>query len=272
MSNGGFAVVLLEELAKPPHEVAGELAKATGKLRYDVMAAFNRDPYVPLENLPGREAKAAVAVLADAGTRATALAMEKVPPPARIFNVHNADVEPDAFSVQTDIAGHMRQMPWNEIASVSVVTLSERVSTGSRAKGPSIAGGIARAAGTLAFPGAAGLMGGGRARQRRMRRQSGPTTKEVETAVLGLVPFSVPMELRIRANQFNYDYLGERLAQTSGENFRTLTGDVLARATSARVSEAARRFVEEGAAPAAMNGGRFGRLNRWLPLLAREGL
>lgn len=262
-----FVLVMLdEELPKPLPEWARVLAKALGRVSYDVIAAINRNPYFPLEGLSREEAEEAVAVLAGRGIRAAAVPAGKLPPAVRFHYIRNADVEDQGLSVQIDLAGRkLRLLPWTEIEALAAATLNLPLdSPAPAAAGPS----IGRMAAQVIMPGYGGIA-------RAMRPPQPPRERKPRWdrfMVLALLPAGAPMELRFRADQFNYDYLGARLAPTGAANFRTFVADVAGRATRARLSPAVRELVASGKAPPEADAGRFQACTRWLALLARAGL
>ena len=60
----------------------------------------------------------------------------------------------------------------------------------------------------------------------------------------------VPLRMRINANEFKYDYLGDRMKPQSRENLRLLLGDVAEYAPDAGFTERT-RYLMAGEPPAA---------------------
>jgi hypothetical protein len=262
-------VILSEELTAHPRELAPEIAPLLGMVLYDVVAAFNRSPVLPFEDLPDERAAAAAQRLTERGLPAAAVPAERLPPPAKVFTVHNADVEPGGLNVQTDLAGAMRELPWDGIAALSVATITvSRGMSGMRQSSTA-----ARAAGMMVG------LAGGRLGLRSMRRRARDDHKRARamkqrfdsSEVLALLPREAPVELRFRGNAFNYDYLGERLSASVRDNFRTFARDLLERAGGARVSAGLRALAESGTDSPQMSVGAFSAYNRWLRLMAEGG-
>ncbi len=256
------ALVILEEvLDKNPRELAGPLAKALGRVRYDVIGALKRNPYIPFKDLTFQAAEAGASCLAGVGVTAAIVDAGRLPPAPKVFTVHNARVEADGLAVQTDLVGRLRTVPWDGIEALSAATVSE-TST------------------------AVGLDGGALREEVRMAREAihdgmgqliqpempGPLSRTDVYTVLCLLPRGADVEMRFRADQFNYDYLGERISTISSENFRIFAGDVLTRARGALVDPRARSLVETGEAPPVLDKKRLADYNLWLRLRAREGL
>jgi hypothetical protein len=260
--------MLDEQLPVEPRQLAGTLAKALGIVRYDALNALKRNPYIPFEDLSAEAAGAGLRVLSQDGVRAAVVGAERLPARPRAFTVHNADALEDGLRVQTSLAGKMRTVTWEEVEVVSAATVSET----SIAHG--LDGGRARDDVTAARYAAAasyGMVGVSRA-ARSGQDEYKPQSKSELYQVLCVMPATAEVEIRFRADQFNYDYLGERLTANSAENFRLLAADVLGRAGRALANGWARVFVETGALPPPIDKHHLARLNLWLRLRAREGL
>lgn len=269
MPAGLFAVVFLEEL--PPFaagELAGELAGPLGRLPFDVTNAFKRSPQLPFEDLSAEQAAEAVRLLLARGLRCTAVPAEKLGPFPRIRWTHRAVAGEGGLGVQTDYVNQARCLPWANVAAVSAATLSEsRQQPEGR---PSLASEITSAAAGAAIGFSLGLPGMG-----FPARKSGtpaPAPRVETYAVLAVAPFGADLEIRFRADQLNYSYLGSRMSDAAERNFRAFVRDVVGGAVRARVSPAACALAETGQPPPAMDPQAFRRYNRWLALLAREGL
>lgn len=257
-------VILEEALPVGPRELAGPLAKTLRRVRYDVLGALKQNPYVLFTDLDKEAAAAGAQCLADAGVRAAAVSAGRLPPQAKVFTVHNADAEEDSLAVQTDLAGKMRRVPWNGIEVISAASCSETYTPGG-ITGCSVEDSIEAA--QRAHLGAG--FGGYQLRAPEIPR---PQAKTDTYAVLCIMPRGADIEVRFRADQFNYDYLGERLVPDSEKNFRTLVADVLERAGGAVVNAWARELAEGGKAPPVLEKHRLAAYNRWLRLRARTGL
>jgi len=265
---GKFALVLLEEeLAPSVGELAGGLARLLGRVRFDVLNAIKRNPHVPFEDLAEPQAAEAVKLLADAGARAAAVPAERLPAFPKVFTVHKAVPADAGLTVQTDYVGTLQELPWDQVAALSAATLAEgRAPAPDEPRGPSVGGQLAK----LALGVAIGIpvipSFGPR------RPAPGPAPRAPEPyEVLALAPFGAAVEMRFRADMLDYACLGGRMTGNSGVNFRAFAGEVLRSAGSARVSPAARALAE-GGSPPPMGADQFARYNRWLKLLASEGL
>lgn len=267
---GRFALVLLqEELPLPLPELAAELARMLGRVRFDVLNALKRTPQIPFDDLFQSQAAEAVRMLGTGGVRAAAVPVEKLPAMPRTAKIHKAVPGPAGLSIATDLVGTMREIPWSEVAALSAATLSESSGSGADS-GPSIGAQLTKQVVRGAMSVAVGLPGGvlpGHAKS-KPTAQRGPDIYQV----LAVSIFSDDLELRLRANQIDYVYLGARLSMDSASNFRLLAADLAAQATGARVSAAFRALVNAGAAPPPAEADAFARHNRWLKLLARESL
>lgn len=258
--DGRAALVLLDERpAARPREMGPPLAAALGMVAYDVISAFNRSPLMPFDALPAGQAEQCAGILEGLGVRAAAVPTDRLPPSPQIFTVHNADVEADGLAVQTDLAGKMRKMPWDQILALSVARRSQSTGMTGMNSPPPAAGGVGMGLGGMGMP--------------TVRRRPTQMKQQLDTGdVLAVMPAGAPVEIHFRADAFNYDYLAERLTTSSDKNFRLLASDLLAGASGARLSPAIRALVDAGTTPPAMAGDIFGRYNRWLKLLVVEGL
>lgn len=268
MSEGDFLLVLRdEELPVHPKDLAPKLAKLLRRVRYDVLNAMKLDPGIPFKDLSEQAAAEAVSVFEDAGARPAALPAEKLPADAKVFRVGKAVLEKEALSVQTDLAGSMRSLPWEGIAAVSAATISD-ISKPTGLSAVSVQDQIASAQ-ALSNRLRGGMM---LPRARRGKGVPEPKTRTDTYAVLCLTARDADFEMRVRSDAFNYGYLAERLTTSSWENFRLLAGDILKRAPAARVGRWARDLAESGARPPVIDAHMLERRNRWLKLLALEGL
>jgi hypothetical protein len=259
-------VLLQEQLPLKPLALAPQLAGATGRLRLDVLGALKRNPYIPLEDLSEEEAAAAVECLRSAGARAVAVEAGRLPPPTRVFRVSNADALEDGLRVQTDLAGRLRTLPWDGLEVVAAATVSE-TSAPLGLSGTSVREEVEE----IRLAAAAG--GHGTVPPHLVFADiPAPRPKTEVYPALCLMPRGADIEMRIRGDLFNYDYLGERLRATSEENFRLLVGDVIARSTGALVNRWAKRLADAGELPPTFEAHLLERYSRWLRLLAREGL
>jgi len=264
-----FALVLLDEAAKVPAEIYDELARLLGRVRYDVIGAFKRSPGLPFEDLDAGGAEAAARALAGCGVRAAAVPAGRLPAFPKVLTVHKAELpEGGGLSVQTDYVGTMREMPWEEIAGLSAATITES-SAPLGSAGPSVGRQVAGAAARVAV----GLTFGVPVISGRPRLAPKAPAPRVEVyGVLAVSAFGVPLEIRFREDMLNYEFLGGRKTAKAAQNFRVLAGELLHKAPRARASSAFRALAETGAAAPAMDPHEFARHNRWLKLLAAEGL
>ncbi|HOX04924.1 MAG TPA: hypothetical protein PK280_00870 [Planctomycetota bacterium] len=265
-ATGLFAMVLIDE-AVPPlgNEIYGELARTLGRVRYDVMAAFKRSPGIPFEDLAEDQALAAVRLFTDAGIPAAAVDSAALPAPARVFVVHRVGLGGEGLSVQTELTGAMRVLPWDGLAAVAAATLTEGGGPGRGPGGPSVGALVAGAATTLATGIPIGFPG-------RTTRSPAPAPRAAAHQVLAVSPRDADFELRFRAAELGYDFLGERMTSSSAQNFRLFADEVIGRAPAAKVAGAARELAARGAAPPAMEADVFSLHNRWLRTLAAQGL
>ena len=267
MSSGRFAVVLLdEELAVPVRELAAPLAKAIRMVRYDALNALKLNRYIPFRDLEAGAASAAVECLAGLGVKAVAVDADLLPPESRVFTVHNADALEGGLDVQTDLAGRMRTLEWADIEVVSAATVNE-TSTAHGFDGGAIHQQIRDARMAAASMGH-GMLGASAMVQPDFK----PKSRTDVYQVLCVMPREVEIDVRFRADQFNYDYLADRRRTNSAENFQLLAGDVISRTEGALVHGPARGLAESGALPPTTNKQGLARMNRWLRLRAREGL
>jgi hypothetical protein len=263
---GFFAMVLLEE-AMPPvaNEIYGVLSKTIGRVRYDVMAAFKRSPGIPFEDLSEPQAVAAVKLFTAAGIPAAAVQSVDLPAPARTFLVHRVGVGDEGFSVQTELVGTMRVLPWDGIAAVSAATLTESSGPAHTPKGPSIGSQLAGAAARMA-------VGLPKILPTRAPQQSAAAPRAAAHQVLAVSPLDADFELRFRASELGYEFLGERMTSSAAHNFRLFAAALLPRCDRARISRAVRALAAEGTAPPPMEADAFSLHNRWLRVLAAQGL
>jgi hypothetical protein len=261
-----FALVLLDEgLDLAAGECAGELARLLGRVRYDVVGALKRSPGIPFEDLDGAQAARAVELLNAAGARAAAVSAARLPPFPKAFTVHRAGAGPEGLSVQTDYVGTVRVLPWDRIAALSAATLTETAGPAPAAKGPSVGLQLAKVTFTMTTGIPTGLFP-------QPPKQPGAVRRAAAYQVLVAGVFDEPVEIRFRADELNFEGLGERMTGSSTQNFRLFAGDLVARAVQAKVSSAARALAGEGCAPPAMASDDFARHNRWLKCLACEGI
>jgi hypothetical protein len=267
VDGGSFLLVLLdEEPGVDLRELAKALAKALRCVRYDALNALKQNPYVPFKDLSAEAAENGRTCLDGFGVRAAVLPEEALPAPVRTFAVHNADALGDALHVQTDLAGKMRAIAWTDIEAASVAAVTE-TSIAHGLDGGRIQAGI-RAARAASASMTRGLPSAARAAGPDFKPQSRTDTYEL----LCVMPAGKDMEIRFRSDQFNYDYLAERLSTNSDANFRALVEDVLPRATNAIVNSWAQDLVETGALPPSIDKHRLERLNQWLKLKAQHNL
>jgi len=266
---GAYLLVLLDERpAAEPRELAAALARVLGRVRYDVLSALKLNPHVPFADLSADAARAAAECLAAAGVRAAALPAERLPPAGRAFTVHRAAPGEEGLEVQTDLAGGGQVLAWDGTEAVSAATVTE-TSVPAGFDGGSIRENI-QAARALSLALGPGL--GLPRMASAVEPDPSPASKTSTYVVLCVMPAGADFEVRMRADQLNYEYLGPRLSNNSAENFRALAAEVVSRAASARVHGWARNLAETGASPPALDRHGLARLNQWLRLLAREGL
>jgi hypothetical protein len=271
MGTGEFLLVILDEQpAVEPRELAGPLARALGRVRYDVLNAMKVNPHVPFADLSADEASAAAECLSAAGVRCAAVPAERLPPLGRAFTVHRAAPGEEGLEVQTDLAGARQVLPWGGIEAVSAATVIE-TSTAMGLDGGAIRAAVDTARTVPRMVRAGAVVGIVPSHSRSMIPDPQPVSKTDTYAVLCVMPAGADGEVRMRADQLNYDYLGPRLSTKGAENFRALAADVVSRAGSATVHGWARRLAETGASPPVLDRHMLARLNQWLRLLAREG-
>jgi hypothetical protein len=264
-----FLLVLLDEQpAVKPRDLAAPLARALRRLRYDVLNALKLNPHVPFADLSADEAAAGAECLSAAGVRSATVSAERLPPLGRAFTVHRAAPGEEGLEVQTDLTGTRQVLAWTGIEAVSAATVSE-TSVPAGFDGGSIRENIqaARALSLAMGPG----LGLGRMAS-AIEPDPPPASKTSTYVALCVMPVGADFEVRMRADQLSYEYLGPRLSTNSAENFRMLAAEVVSRAASARIHGWARNLADVGAVPPAVDRHGLARLNQWLRLLAREAL
>ncbi|MHC4914407.1 MAG: hypothetical protein ACYTGB_02865 [Planctomycetota bacterium] len=267
MSGESFALVVLEEeFPVAARELAGPLAKAMKVVRYDALNALKLNPHIPFQDLDSGTASAAVECLAGAGVRAVAVDSRMLPGEPRIFTVHNADAVEGGLDIQTDLAGSMRMLEWEAIQVVSAATVSE-TTTAHGFDGGAIQQQIHDAR-IVSASMTHGMVGASAMAQPDFK----PESRTDVYQVLCLMPREVEIEIRFRADQFNYDYLADRRKTNSAENFQLLAGDIISRVATALIHGPARALAESGTLPPPTDKHHLARMNRWLRLRAREGL
>jgi hypothetical protein len=265
--NGQMIVILDDSKPLPFIELAGPLAKGLRRVRFDVLNKLKRDPYIPVDKLSGAEAQIARGCFEKAGVQVAVLEMSQMPADPKIFTVHNADVEDQGLSIQTDFSGSMRLMGWDQFDVIELGVIAETstpmgFSAGNIQEDIQAAQLMSRMQLGVGANPMAGL------RHKAHVNQSKTDTYEV----LCIMPRDTDIEIRARSNQFNYDYLLKRKTLNSDANFRLLVSDLAGRVTYGMIGTHARRFLDSDALPAAVSKRDLLRHNLWLRLRARAGL
>ncbi len=265
--NGQMIVVLDDSRPLPFIELAGPLAKGLRRVRFDVLNKLKRDPYIPVDELSPAEAQTARACFEKAGVQVAVLEMSQMPPDPKIFTVHNADVEEEGLSIQTDFSGSMRLMGWNQFDVIELGVVAE-TSTPMGFSASKIQDDIQAAQLMSRMQLGVGVnpMGGLRAKSHT------PQSKTDTYEVLCIMPRDTDIEIRARSNQFNYDYLLKRKTLNSKGNFRLLVSDLAERITYGMIGTHARRFLDSDLQPPAVSKRDLLAHNLWLRLRARAGL
>jgi hypothetical protein len=262
MSGGAWMLVVLDDaLPVKLNEMAGPLARALRRVRYDVVAALKNSPYIPFIDLDRRTAEAGADYLTGAGIRAAAVSAGELPPPARIFTVHNLGLAQEGLKVQTDYAGKMSLLAWNGIEAFCLAVCSAVQSTGGL--GGSIDAEEEVMQMHLVFGAAAGIVP-------NWPVERAPTQSRTEVfALMTLMPRGAEVEIRVRADQMNYECLGGKLTRDSRANFHSLVTEIAGRVSGGRINLWASEFVRTGTLPAALPKARVDAYNRWFRLRAR---
>lgn len=230
----------------PVPEVGPRMARALGLATADVTRVLRRSRGLVSLGFDAGSARAAIRILSDAGREARAVAEAELRalPPARALR--DADPLPSGLAVQELTGGGPAEIPWTRLrmAAVGLVTIRR-----SRGRGPiagpadplSGAGAVLELLAPFGPVGAAASMA--RARPRPPPIAPPEVTETVH--VLDLLIRDPEDRLRVISSRFDYDYLGERIALTSTENFRTLVEDVSRLAPDALLTGSALSFLED---------------------------
>ena len=263
-----WSVFLLNEDLPLPAGAIGRLVQQSAggvaldhsqrlKLRYGWVA----------QGLEEGQADALVALLGSNGLPALKKDEGRLVKLERKFKVHRALLLEDALHLPVGLTTtELQAAPWD---GVSVVSLGKVVTR--KTKEVSSPSGKAAAVRSLGMLGATMLTG------IPMRILPGPPKVEraaleevvEERILIHLIFASPPFVVEIRPKEFDYSYLGPRLAGTSRENFVLLLEDLARFAAGAHWTGITRTFLETGnLAPDFKDENDFLRFNQWITEVA----
>ncbi|MHC4469698.1 MAG: hypothetical protein ACYS99_01930 [Planctomycetota bacterium] len=216
------AVVLESDLTLPVPDVGAEIARALGRPLADVTRALRRSRGIVALDLVEKDAREVARILEARGTRCRLVPEEDLPELPDPTALTDADPEPAGLRIQAAGQGAPHHVPWSRIEILAVGLVTFRIEPPpSPITSPEeadledyVRGWGVGSVGTWGIP--------RDDRAARMKRKA----KEKTVHALDLVTGVPTDRYRIVASQFVYDYLGERLALTSLENFRTLVLDI----------------------------------------------
>ncbi|MBN1807613.1 MAG: hypothetical protein JW909_00995 [Planctomycetes bacterium] len=289
MPAGDHAILLFEKAGKKRAlAVAGDIAKAAGIPRIDLLGQLKKPHNYIMPYLDIQQARTISRLLIDKGIAAMAVPVESINIQYHSGYIRNADPLPDGLMIQNQASARETLMPWNVVRAVMVYHRKPAPRTPVELQVPG-----AGAAGTDVFSAAApaAFVAGGlpalmalagvelathvfSAPAADLLLQSsdpqGPPAPadpvlgagdedDVMVLVMGNSPVLITS---IEKRLFCYDYLGDRLRPAARDNFPLLVKDVCSYARPVYVNHALTRMLASGGPPGEEVAA--GEVTRWL--------
>jgi hypothetical protein len=264
-----WSVFLLEEVLPLAAGKIGRLVQqAAGGVALDHAQRVKLHYGWVAQGLGEGQADALVALLGSSGLPALKKDEGRLVKLEKKFKVHRALLLEDALHLPVGLTTEFQSTPWQ---GISVVSLGNVVSRS--VKGVAAPPGKSAAAWGVGLLGATVLTGIPLPlfhHPPQVKRQA--LEEVVEEAILIHLIFArPPFVVEIRPREFDYGYLGERLAGTSRENFVLLLEDLARLAAGAHWTRISRTFLETGKlAPDFKDDHDFLRFNQWITEVAEN--
>ena len=231
-----WSVFLLDETLPIPAQAVGKLVqRAVGGIVYDHSQRLKLHYGWIAENLDQNKADELLELLAHNGLPAFKKPEERLVNLKQKFAVRKARLLEDAFYIPTDLMGELKPIPWTALSVVSIGSVPtfrqeavlEKKKRGGLNVGLFVVTGIP-------VP--------------KVKNVSKTVYHRIteEGVLIHLLFAQAGFVVEIRPPHFNYEYLGDRLAQTSRENFVLFLQDLERLAAGAYWSEISRTFIETG--------------------------
>ena len=227
-------------LRAPP--IAKLVREAAGGVVLDIVQRIRSHYGWVAQGLEEGQAARLVDLLEAAGQPALRKPEERLVPIEKRVVVHKALLREDGLHVPVNLRGDLRAIPWQEVSVVSagkVAWIEEE-----KAHEPRSAGQVA---GDLLAAGAF-LATGIPVRRLRGGRDPKPAVERVEreAVLVHLIVAAERTALEVRPPEFDFGYLGDRLAPRSRDNLLLFFGDLLRLAAAAHFTEQTLKFLEGG--------------------------
>ncbi len=217
-----YAILLTEHQKIDMERAARVIAKARDIIYGDATRVIKEEFGILVRNLPRDEADSIAAELNSIGASVFVMNMEEFyhPPSERLVSV--GECLPECF-MERDLYGREKPILWDNITLLNVGRITEthreRFTTGGQPEGGALGKLVSRAS-RMTFGGAI----------RHYVRHKAEEKPAPQTEIKQFLDIFTrePQEghIRIEATRFNYGYLGERVRQSSHENFKLFVEDV----------------------------------------------
>lgn len=248
-----------ESLPLPIQEIARLAREVTGGVVLDHAQRIRRSYGWIAGGLEEPQAGRLVESLEAGGFPALKKSEDRLVPLEKKFKTHKALLLDEGLSVQADLRGEMVTMPWQELSVVSagkVLTFQdEKVS---ETEGAALNVTEVLSAGAFLVTGLP---------IPTLKTKVKTATKQVErsSVLIHLVFAAADTVIEIGAGEFDYSYLGARLAPTSRENLLLFLGDLRRLAGGAHFTDMTVAFLETGRLGHEFHGEKdFLSFNRWI--------
>ncbi len=231
-----WSVFLVDEnLPLPAQALAKVMREALGGVILDHVGRIRIHHGWIARGLEEPEAGRLVDLLQAGGFPALKKSEDRLIPLDRKFGIKKALLEEDALRFQADLKGGMESAPWPSLTVVSAGTVKtvrrEQVTEKREKLGLNM--GLLIVTG-IPLP--------------KVKTETRTTTVQVEDekVLIHLIFAGAGRVLEIRPTEFDYGYLGGRLAGTSRENLFLLLEDLRRLATEAHVTDLTKDFLATG--------------------------
>ncbi len=267
-----WSVFLLDEVLPLAAGKIGRLVQqAAGGIALDHTQRVKLHYGWVAQGLGEGQADALVALLGSSGLPALKKDEGRLVKLEKKFKVHRALLLEDALHLPVGLTTEFQSTPWQGISVVSLGNVVSRSVKGVSAQSGKSA--VAWGVGSVGLLGATVLTG-----IPMFHLPGAPEVKRqaleevVEEAILIHLIFArPPFVVEIRPREFDYGYLGPRLAGTSRENFVLLLEDLARHAAGAHWTRMSRTFLETGKlAPDFKDDHDFLRFNQWITEVAEN--
>ena len=231
-----WSVFLLDETLPIPARAIGTLVqRVVGGIVYDHTQKLKLQYGWIARGLDESKADELLELLADNGLPAFKKPEERLVNLKEKLAIHKALLLEDAFYIPIDLVGNLKPIPWTTLSVVSVgsvPTFRQKPVLAKKKRG-GLNVGLFVVTG-IPVP--------------KVKKVSKTVYHRIteEGVLIHLIFTQAGFVVEIRPRHFNYEYLGDRLAQTSRENFVLFLQDLQRLAAGAYWSEISRTFIETG--------------------------